>query len=50
MKNRKKKLCPSCGSLLRFEKDRALKREYTYVCNSCEQNFYKFEAVKSIKK
>lgn len=50
MKNRKKKLCPKCSSVLRYEKDKNLKRQYPYVCTNCDENFYSVEAVKTTKK
>ena len=50
MKNRKKKLCPCCGGLLQLEKDKGLKHEYPYVCYHCDQNFYSFEARKTMNK
>lgn len=50
MKNRKKKLCPKCSSVLRYEKNKELKKEYTYVCLNCDENFYSTEAVKTQKK
>lgn len=39
------KLCPNCLGNLDYEKDESLKEEYTYVCNSCDENFYSFEAI-----
>lgn len=50
MKNRKKKLCPRCSSVLRYEKDKNLKKEYPYVCTHCDENFYSVEAVRTTKK
>ena len=50
MKNRKKKLCPKCLSVLKYEKDKNLKREYPYVCTHCDENFYSVEAVRTTKK
>ena len=39
MKNRKKRLCPKCLSVLKYEKDKHLKKEYEYSCNVCNENF-----------
>ena len=50
MKNRKKKLCPKCLSILKYEKDKKLKKEYPLYCSSCNENFYLFEVVKNVKK
>ena len=50
MKNRKKKLCPKCLNILKNETNKKLKREYPFFCSSCDENFYNFEIVKTIKK
>lgn len=50
MKNRKKKLCPKCLNVLKYEKDKNLKKEYKYSCSICDENFYSIEAVKTTKK
>ena len=50
MKNRKKKLCPKCLNILKYEKNKKLKREYPYICTSCDENFYSIEVVKTRKK
>lgn len=50
MKNRKKKLCPKCLSVLKNEKDKSLKIEYPYACTNCDENFYSVEAVKTCRK
>lgn len=50
MKNRKRKICPKCLGNLRLEKDKYLKQEYKYYCFCCNENFYKFEILKTKKK
>ena len=46
MKNRKKKLCPKCLNVLKYEKNKPLKKKYPYICTSCDENFYSIEVVK----
>ena len=40
-----KLLCPKCGEVLSVETNEELKKEYPYVCLSCDENFYSVEAV-----
>lgn len=50
MKNRKKKFCPKCLNVLKYENDKSLKRKYPYVCTNCDENFYSIEIIKTSKK
>ena len=37
--------CPYCHSKLRRENDRQLRKEYVWVCDECDENFYHFEVI-----
>jgi transposase-like protein len=36
-------VCPRCKNDLELETDTELKKEYKYVCEECDENFYDFE-------
>lgn len=44
------KKCFRCGTQLKLEKDKALKKEYPYYCPECDENMYSFEAVDESKR
>lgn len=39
-------ICPKCEHVLRKEKDRDLRKVYKFFCEYCDENFFKFEALK----
>lgn len=39
------KKCFRCGTRLKMERDKDLKKEYPYYCSACDENMYSFEAV-----
>ena len=44
MKTRRK--CKRCGSWVKRETVKGLRKEYSFYCPMCDQNMYRFETVK----
>lgn len=40
-----RKICRRCGSAVKKEKNRVLRKEYPYYCPNCDENMYGFEVV-----
>lgn len=45
MRMHTRKICIHCGSAVRRERNRELRKEYPYYCPRCDENMYGFEAV-----
>ena len=37
------KVCIRCGSRVRKENDKELKKQYPYYCPECDENMFEFE-------
>lgn len=47
MKNRKKKYHVRCGTQVKIEKDKSLRKKYgRYYCPYCDENLFSFEIIK----
>ncbi|MCM1559579.1 MAG: hypothetical protein NC123_08545 [Butyrivibrio sp.] len=38
-----RKVCRRCGTRVRKERDKDLKRQYPYYCPKCDENMFEFE-------
>lgn len=45
-----KKYCIKCGSKVKKESDKILKKEYPYYCPECDENLYSFETLRKSDK
>ena len=38
--------CKRCGSYVKKETTKGLRKEYPFYCPSCDENMYRFETIK----